>query len=259
MARRILASLAPMTRFGFLFDFRSDSGSRSVDSSSQRETQSHLALGLVTRLKATWISKHPTSKAVYVGLLMIAQPFVLRGFSLLATLGFCIACSGSDGNGGGTGTGTGTGTGFGQDTPEKALAETTCYLDLATPDLDKYSGTACSGTDTDSSVEGLGPDSWDDIRMTVSLALNAPPALGKLDVSSLSIQIPSKGTTPSWEAPLDSCTITATDSAKDTDFGWIYFRIDISCTAPATPAEGNPGAPLELGEFTIVTFFTDPT
>jgi hypothetical protein len=47
----------------------------------------------------------------------------------------------------------------------------------------------------------------------------------------------------------------ATDTAVELDFGWDYYRIDISCLEPALPASGNAGRPLELGNFSIVTFF----
>lgn len=95
--------------------------------------------------------------------------------------------------------------------------------------------------------------------MTVSLTLNTPPALGKLDVASLQVSIPGGPEGKLWDAPRNACTLTATKSFLKEDFGWMYYRIDVSCAAPATPATDNPGKPLDLGDFSLVTFFTKPS
>lgn len=134
---------------------------------------------------------------------------------------------------------------------DAALAERTCYVGLQVPGL-TYDGAACSGGDTYSSVSGLN-GSFDSV-IHISLRLDAPPAIGALSVSSLTIDLPSDGTSHVWDAP-SSCTAVATDKAVEPDFGWDYYRIDISCSEPALPASGNTGQPLELGEFSIVTFF----
>lgn len=140
---------------------------------------------------------------------------------------------------------------------ESAIAQGKCFLGLTSGGVE-YAGFACSGAQTSSSASGLGPDSWDDIDMTVSLALNTPPALGKLDVESLQVSIPGGPDGKLWDAPLNACTLTATKSFLKEDFGWMYYRIDVSCSAPALPATDNPGKPLDLGDFSLVTFFTIP-
>ncbi len=156
--------------------------------------------------------------------------------------GALVACGSDDGN-------ASTG-------PDAALDARDCYLGLTVPGGVAYAGYACSGSSQASTVSGLGPDSFNDVRLTVSLSLDAPPAIGALELASLSVSIPSATSTPAqWDAPVNSCTATAPKSATDADFGWIYYRIDIVCTEPATPAADNPGAPMDLGEFSIVTFF----
>jgi hypothetical protein len=157
--------------------------------------------------------------------------------------GALLACGGDDGK---QNTGIPKG-------PDEALNAKDCYLGLGVSGT-AYSGYSCSGTTQSSSVSGLGPSSFDDVRMTVDISLNTPPAIGELDVESLTFRTPTTG--ESWTASMGSCTAKAVKSATDTDFGWVYYRIDIVCTAPATPATGNPGEPLELGQFSIVTFFT---
>jgi hypothetical protein len=140
---------------------------------------------------------------------------------------------------------------------DEALAEPTCYVDLKLSDVE-YTGGACSGSSQSSTVSALGPDSWDDTRITVTIALNKPPAVGMLDVSDMTIQQPKDdGTTSSWRAPLDACTFEAIGSNVDSDMGWTYFRIDVACTSPATPIDDAALGPLELGQFSIVTFFTN--
>lgn len=141
---------------------------------------------------------------------------------------------------------------------ESAIAQGKCFLGFANAGV-RYTGFACSGSETDSSASGLGSDSWDDIEATVSLELSTPPALGKLDVAELRVSIPGGQDGKHWDAPPSACTLTATKSFAKKDFGWIYFRIDVSCSAPATPATDNPGSPLDLGNFSLVTFFTSPS
>jgi hypothetical protein len=91
----------------------------------------------------------------------------------------------------------------------------------------------------------------------VAIALDAPPAVGPLSVSSLTVDLPTDETSHLWNAP-SSCTLDATGKTVDDFFGWDYYRIDVSCPEPALPDSGNSGEPLELGDFSIVTFF-DPT
>lgn len=165
--------------------------------------------------------------------------------SLLIALGILVGCSDEQ-----------SGPTSGLDA-ESAIARGKCFLGL-TSGGSKYSGFACTGTQTSSSASGLGPDSWDDIEMTVSLTLNASPALGKLDVASLQVSIPGGPEGKLWDAPLTACTLTAPKSFLKEDFGWMYYRIDVSCSAPATPATDNPGKPIDLGDFSLVTFFTNP-
>lgn len=138
--------------------------------------------------------------------------------------------------------------------PDAALANKDCYLGLQVPGV-SHSGFACSGADSSSSVSGLAPNSFD-AALTVSLSLSSPPAIGRLDLSSLTVTRPEGGVSNDWDAQIDSCNATATKSALDTNMGWNYFLIDIACSLPALPVDNNPGQPLELGNFSIVTFFT---
>lgn len=164
---------------------------------------------------------------------------------VLLVLANLVACSSDDGSGDSS-----------RDA-DAALAELGCYVDLNVSDV-AYTGAACSGSGQASTVSALGPDSWDDTRISVSISLSAPPAIGILDVSSLTIEIPNEdGTAASWTAPLDACTVEATGSKIDPDMGWTYFRIDVACTSPATPTADTSLSPLELGQFSIVTFFAD--
>ena len=146
--------------------------------------------------------------------------------------GASVGCSGGDGG-------------------DPGRADQTCYIGLEVPGV-SYTGVACSGGDTYSSVSGVSKSF--DTALRVSLDLTAPPALGTLSVEGLTIDVPSEGTSQLWTAP-SSCTVAATDTVVERDFGWDYYRIDISCTEPALPASDNPGQPLELGNFSIVTFF----
>jgi hypothetical protein len=179
----------------------------------------------------------------------------LGSIALLTTLFVGIACSNDDSDGGtATGTTTGTTTGS-QSGPKEALADHDCYMDIAPTDV-VYTGYACSGTSQSSTVSGLGPKSFDDVRMTLWMDFAAPPALGPLELERLTVDVPQADETKqTWEADVASCTATATDKAVDTDMNWVYYQIDIDCTKAAAPAEGNTAAPLELGKFTVVTFF----
>lgn len=152
-------------------------------------------------------------------------------------------CSGGDSDGS-------PGAGAGGEA-DAALAERTCYLGLNVPGV-SYSGLGCSGTSTDSSVTGI--SNAFDPMIRVSVALDVPPAVGPLSVSSLTVDIPTDETSHLWNAP-SSCTLEATGKAVEEFFGWDYYRIDVSCSEPALPASGNSGQPLELGDFSIVTFF----
>jgi hypothetical protein len=134
---------------------------------------------------------------------------------------------------------------------DAALAKQECYIGLEVPGV-SYTGLACSGGDTYSSVSGIS-GSFDTV-LAISLDLAAPPAVGALSLSSLTIDVPTDGTSQHWDAP-GSCTAVATDTTVEPEFGWDYYRIDIGCSEPALPVSGNPGQPLELGNFSIVTFF----
>jgi hypothetical protein len=160
----------------------------------------------------------------------------------LFLMGASVGCSGSD---------DGDSSGSLDFDADAALADQTCYIGLEVPGV-SYTGVACSGGDTYSSVSGVSKSF--DTALRVSLDLTAPPAVGALSVSSLTIDVPSEGTSRLWDAP-SSCTAVATDTSVERDFGWDYYRIDISCTEPALPASDNPEQPLELGNFSIVTFF----
>lgn len=135
-----------------------------------------------------------------------------------------------------------------------SLSQKECYVGLKIANV-TYSGASCSGSSTISGVNAIGPNSWKDVRLSIDITLNAAPAIGKLDLASLTIEIPNGDGTASWEAPVEACTATATDSATDNFMGWIYYSIDISCTKPATPTMDPSLAPLPLSQFAIVTFF----
>ena len=88
----------------------------------------------------------------------------------------------------------------------------------------------------------------------MSKRLPEPPTLGTLAPTNLSLEIPEDGVIQRWNLPLTACSVMATDSSTDTDFGWVYFRLEISCLEPAQPAL-VPAEPIEVGDFVIVTFF----
>ncbi len=165
-----------------------------------------------------------------------------RGWALVSALGLIAGCSGDAGSGG---------QGAGAD---RALAQRDCYLGLQVPGV-SHTGYACSGTDTTSSVSGLEPSNFEP-ALSVSLTLAEPPEIGDLILTSLTLDIPEAGVSQRWEAPVAACNATAIASAVDPDFGWTYFRIDITCSAPAVPIGDNSGDPIELGDFSIVTFFS---
>jgi hypothetical protein len=137
---------------------------------------------------------------------------------------------------------------------DAALAQLDCYIGLNVPGV-SHTGFSCSGSSSQSTVSGLVPNTFK-VALSVTLSLAEPPTLGELSLTSLVIDIPEGEMSQRWEAPLESCTAIATNSAVYEDFGWIYYRIDISCTEPAEPVDPNPGNPIELGEFAIVTFFS---
>jgi hypothetical protein len=139
--------------------------------------------------------------------------------------------------------------------PDEALNERNCYVGLSLPGA-KYTGFACSGITRDSTVSAIGPKSWNDVLLSIDLSLKSPPAIGSLDLAELTFSIPNAdGSSLIWNAQLESCTAQAVKSALDDDFGWMYYRIDLNCTKPALPADGNSREPMELGQFSIVTFF----
>lgn len=172
-----------------------------------------------------------TSFDRYVGLLSVALA------------GATAACSGGDADGSPSPGADGE--------ADAALAEPTCYLGLKVPGV-SHSGVGCSGTATQSSVTGIS-NSFDAV-ISVAVTLDAPPAIGPLSASSLTVDLPTDGTSHLWTAP-SSCTLAATGKTVDDFFEWDYYRIDISCPEPALPNSGNTGAPLELGDFSLVTFF----
>lgn len=140
---------------------------------------------------------------------------------------------------------------------DEAVGRKECFVGLPLPGV-SYTGYACSGTSASSTVSAIGPTSWDDVRVSVDLSLKAPPAIGQLQLESLTIRVPNADkTSSSWDAPVDNCTATAVKSAVDEDFGWTYYRIDLVCTEPAMPAADNAKEPMVLGSFSIVTFFGD--
>ena len=169
----------------------------------------------------------------------------LRVFAcaLISCIVWGTGCSSDDG---GTGQGAAA---------EAALARRECYLGLEVAGVE-HTGVVCSGTDSSSSVSGFHPNTLES-ALGLSILLMEPPALGDLMLSSLTIEIPNDdGVFEYWDAPVSDCSAVATDSAVDEDFGWTYFLIEISCSEPAQPADSNPGEPIELGNFSIVTFFT---
>lgn len=164
----------------------------------------------------------------------------------LALAGATAGCSGNDSDG--------SPRAGADNEADAALAEPTCYLGLKLPGL-SASGVGCSGTATRSSVTSISASFGPVI--SVAVALHAPPAVGPLSVSSLTVDVPEDETSHLWNAP-SSCTLDATGKVVDDFFGWDYYRIDISCPEPAVPDGANSGEPLELGDFSIVTFF-DPS
>lgn len=161
---------------------------------------------------------------------------------VLALAAASAGCSGSDSDG--------SPSAAADSEADAALAEPTCYLGLKIPGV-SYSGIACSGTTTRSSVTGVSNSTP---VISVAVLLDAPPAVGPLSVSSMTVDLPTDGTSHLWIAP-SSCTLEATGTAVEEFFGWDYYRIDVSCSEPAVPDSGNSGEPLELGDFSIVTFF----
>jgi len=160
------------------------------------------------------------------------------------------ACSSSDG-----GDGSGAGAGSAQD----ALADTTCYVGLEVGDA-AYTGAACSGSTNYSSVSAIGPDSLDDTRMTVYVGLAEPPAVGPLSLDELTFEVPNAdGSISEWDATVEDCTAEAKASKVDPQMGWTYYLIDISCSSPALPVDdvSETLSPMDVGQFTLVTFFTE--
>jgi hypothetical protein len=118
-----------------------------------------------------------------------------------------------------------------------------------------FRGIGCSGTPTLTSVTGLKDSSFDP-AVRVTLELGTPPAVGALDLTSLTVVVPdSTGTEQSWEAPVGACTAQAVATQRDDFFEWDYYRMDLSCSEQAMGVDGNTAAPLELGDFIVVSFF----
>jgi hypothetical protein len=154
--------------------------------------------------------------------------------------------------------GSGAGVGPSQEAAaDRALANTSCYLGLQVPGVRHDGGVGCSGTGMFTTVTGLTPNTIE-AALSVDLGLNSAPAVGPLDVQAITIDVPSSGTSQLWDAPVAACTAEAVDSAFDDFFSWTYYRIDISCSEPAVPQSPNTGQPLVLGDFVIVSFFTQP-
>jgi hypothetical protein len=137
---------------------------------------------------------------------------------------------------------------------DAALADRNCFIGLQVPGVE-HEGFACSGTTMFTTVSGLVPNMFEP-ALSVDLGLNTVPAVGPLDVQSITIDVPDSGMSQLWDAPVASCTAVAVDSALDDFMSWMYYRIDISCSEPAVPQATNPGQPLALGDFIIVSFFT---
>jgi hypothetical protein len=170
---------------------------------------------------------------------------------MLVVLGLLAACSSSKKNAAKDSTDAAV-----KDPAAAAVGEGECFLGFTSGGV-KYNGYSCTGTHTSSMVSGL--TTWDgDPALTVSIDLNSPPALGKLDLEAMQVTLPGGPSGKDWDVPAGACTLTATKSFLDKEMDWTYFRIDASCSAPATPAQDNPGQPLELGNFSMVTFFTNP-
>lgn len=148
---------------------------------------------------------------------------------------------------------SGGGSGSQGDPADAALAARDCYMGLQVPGV-THTGYACSGTTTSSTVSGLKPSAFE-AALTVSIALPEPPMLGTLSPTSMTLEIPKDGVTERWNLPVTACSVMATDSSTDPDFGWVYFRLDVSCSEPAVPQDANPGDPIDVGDFVIVTFF----
>ncbi|HEY6725865.1 MAG TPA: hypothetical protein VI197_17650 [Polyangiaceae bacterium] len=174
---------------------------------------------------------------------MIDQGTGVRGLAgaLIACLACFIGCSGDDG---------GT---AGGDPAATALARHDCYVGLQLPGV-THTGFACSGTGTSSSVSAFHPNTLE-VAIRVSMDLAEEPALGELTLTSLVVEVPDGDVPQRWDAPVQACTAVASDTAVDEQFGWTYFSIEFSCSEPALPQDGNPGDPLDLGAFSIVTFF----
>ena len=156
---------------------------------------------------------------------------------------------------GGTGSLTVVPAGLPDPAAATALSQQECYVGLKIPNA-TYTGAGCSASTTTSGVTELGPKAWNDVRLSVSISLNTPPAIGRLDLASLTIRVPNGDVTSTWDAPIDACTATATGSATDSFMGRIYYSIDITCTKPALPTSDASLAPLTLNQFALVTFFS---
>jgi len=172
-----------------------------------------------------------------------------------ATGGAGSSAAGSSSVTGGTGPITVVGGGLPDPGAATALSQNECYVGLKIPNV-TYVNASCSASTTASGINALGPNAWNDYRLGVHISLNKPPAIGTLNLASLTITIPNGGVTLSWDAPVDACTATATDSVADTFMGRVYYSIGISCTKPAVPTTDPSLAPLTLDQFAIVTFFS---
>ncbi len=173
----------------------------------------------------------------------------MRGgiFALLVGV-LTLGCS-DDGSDGGSGDIKGM-----PSSADAALASQDCYLGLVVDGVSS-SGIACSGTQQSTVVTLLRESSFE-AAMRVNLDLQAAPQAGELALQRLTVDVPEGATNRKWEAPEGACTAIASEPSLEPDLEWLYFRIDVSCSESAQPVGDNPGQPLELGEFTLVSFFT---
>jgi hypothetical protein len=188
-----------------------------------------------------------TSVSEYEGLWDFTAAARPRGLPLLALVLSLSAfgCSGDGSDGGGSSAGG----------ANRALDNQDCYMGLQIPGV-QHEGYACSGTSTSSTISGLKPNVLE-AALRVSFTLGAEPEIGSLDIAELEVGIPSEEGDNVWLDDGSNCMADAVGESFDADFMWTYFRIDVSCAAPMEPADDNPEGPLDVGDFTIVTFFSD--
>ncbi|HEY8038164.1 MAG TPA: hypothetical protein VIF15_00145 [Polyangiaceae bacterium] len=64
-----------------------------------------------------------------------------------------------------------------------------------------------------------------------------------------------------WQTPANACTldVTSSTSSPDATFKNRYILVGSgTCTQPAAPDPGNPGAPITIGDFTFHAFIDPP-